>query len=86
MFGKPNPVAAPPQGGEHPFAGSFLELEGLGGTCVNVGCVPKKLMYMAAQQRESMVGDVSLAGGFGSSVGANAGAVDWAGLKARIAQ
>ena len=24
---------------------------GFGGTCVNVGCVPKKLMYMAAQQR-----------------------------------
>jgi pyruvate/2-oxoglutarate dehydrogenase complex dihydrolipoamide dehydrogenase (E3) component len=29
---------------------------GVGGTCVNVGCVPKKLMFMAAQQRESMVG------------------------------
>ena len=25
---------------------------GFGGTCVNVGCVPKKLMFMCAQQRE----------------------------------
>ena len=25
---------------------------GLGGTCVNVGCVPKKLMHFAAQSGE----------------------------------
>ena len=37
----------------------------LGGTCVNVGCVPKKLMFMAAQTRETIVGHVSTAGGFG---------------------
>ena len=25
-----------------------LSLSGLGGTCVNVGCIPKKLMHQAA--------------------------------------
>ena len=28
---------------------------GLGGTCVNVGCIPKKLMHTAALLRESML-------------------------------
>ena len=28
---------------------------GFGGTCVNVGCVPKKLMYLAASEREGLV-------------------------------
>lgn len=27
---------------------------GLGGTCVNVGCIPKKLMHQAALLRESI--------------------------------
>jgi thioredoxin reductase (NADPH) len=26
---------------------------GLGGTCVNVGCIPKKLMHIAAQMQEN---------------------------------
>jgi len=56
---------------------------GFGGTCVNVGCVPKKLMFCAASQRESMVGDVSTAAGFGFTVPASAGNVDWKGLKDR---
>ena len=55
---------------------------GIGGTCVNVGCVPKKLMYFAAQQRESMVGHVALAAGYGFTVPDSAGVVDWARLKA----
>ena len=38
---------------------------GPGGTCVNVGCVPKKLMWMAANQRESMAGPVSVTKGLG---------------------
>eukprot|EP00968_Pinguiococcus_pyrenoidosus_P019847 scaffold2224_cov261-Pinguiococcus_pyrenoidosus.AAC.20 len=38
---------------------------GIGGTCVNVGCVPKKLMFNASQLRESMVGDVSISKGYG---------------------
>lgn len=27
---------------------------GLGGTCVNVGCIPKKLMHQASLHRENM--------------------------------
>lgn len=27
---------------------AFLPNVGLGGTCVNVGCIPKKLMHQAA--------------------------------------
>lgn len=26
---------------------------GLGGTCVNVGCIPKKLMHLAAQGHDN---------------------------------
>eukprot|EP00966_Prymnesium_polylepis_P138807 3207697-Prymnesium_polylepis.1 len=55
---------------------------GIGGTCVNVGCVPKKLMFLAAQQRENMVGHVALAPGYGYTVPEKAGDVDWAKLKA----
>ena len=53
---------------------------GPGGTCVNVGCVPKKLMWMAASQRESMVGPSSVTEGLGLK--ASTGAFDWATLKA----
>jgi glutathione reductase (NADPH) len=53
------------------------------GTCVNVGCVPKKLMFNAAQQREAMVGDVATAQGNGYNVPVEAGVFDWAGMKAR---
>ena len=38
---------------------------GPGGTCVNVGCVPKKLMYVAASVREHMVGSAEIASGYG---------------------
>ena len=27
---------------------------GVGGTCVNVGCIPKKLMHIAASKREEL--------------------------------
>lgn len=56
---------------------------GPGGTCVNVGCVPKKIMFMAAAHREMMVGHVSTAKGFGYDVPESAGYFDWAGVKAR---
>ena len=56
---------------------------GYGGTCVNVGCVPKKLMFNAAQQRENMIGHVNLAEGYGYKVPEKAGEFDWAGVKAR---
>jgi len=54
---------------------------GPGGTCVNVGCVPKKLMWMAASQRESMVGPASVTQGFGLKVPPGAGDVFWSTLK-----
>ena len=55
---------------------------GPGGTCVNVGCVPKKLMWMAATQRESMVGSVAVTAGFGLKAPPGTGDVSWKTLKA----
>ena len=52
-----------------------------GGTCVNVGCVPKNLMWMASSQRESMVGPASVTAGFGMKTPEAAGEVLWATLK-----
>src|SRR5512141_1703103 len=43
----------------------------LGGTCVNVGCIPKKLLVYAAHFRD----DFEDAAGFGWSVGARQ--IDW---------
>lgn len=37
----------------------LVEGQHFGGTCVNVGCVPKKVMWNAAQMRESIVLDSS---------------------------
>ena len=48
----------------------------LGGTCVNVGCVPKKLMVTGANYRE----DLRDAGGFGFSVSDESLRGDWAKL------
>jgi len=44
----------------------------IGGTCVNVGCVPKKLMVFAARYP----GDIAEAAGYGWQ-GATAGTFDW---------
>lgn len=33
---------------------ALIEAKDLGGTCVNVGCVPKKVMWHAAQIREAI--------------------------------
>src|SRR5687767_3849079 len=46
----------------------------LGGTCVNVGCIPKKLLVYAAHYHD----DFSDAAGFGWSVGERR--LDWARL------
>jgi len=35
----------------------LIESDRLGGTCVNVGCVPKKVMYYAANLREELMHD-----------------------------
>lgn len=50
---------------------AVIEAKRMGGTCVNVGCVPKKVMWYAAELAESAVH----APGFG--VGLTAGGVDW---------
>ena len=47
---------------------------GFGGTCVNVGCVPKKVMWLAANQREALHG---VSPHMGLAVPDGAGAVDW---------
>jgi glutathione reductase (NADPH) len=56
---------------------ALVEAGRLGGTCVNVGCVPKKLMWNAAE----FVGAVADARGYGFDV--SIAGHDWAGLKAR---
>jgi len=54
---------------------ALVEAGRLGGTCVNVGCVPKKLMWNAAE----FVGAVADARGYGFD--ASLGAHDWPALK-----
>ncbi len=50
---------------------AMLDPGALGGTCVNVGCVPKKSLWFAAQIAHAM----QLAGPYGFDVGP--GALDW---------
>src|SRR5271156_3648199 len=54
-----------------------IESGRLGGTCVNVGCVPKKIMWIAAQLAQGL-GD---AAGYGFDVNLNGH--DWAALRSR---
>lgn len=54
---------------------ALIEAGRLGGTCVNVGCVPKKIMYYAASLAESLED----ARGYGFEVAA--GRHDWLALK-----
>lgn len=56
---------------------ALVEQEKLGGTCVNAGCVPKKVMWNAAQAMTS----VQHAAEYGITVGA--ATLDWAQLVAR---
>lgn len=55
---------------------AVLEPRPLGGTCVNAGCVPKKVMYYAA----SLAGSIRDAAGYGFDVTVEGH--DWAALKA----
>jgi glutathione reductase (NADPH) len=55
---------------------ALVEAGRLGGTCVNVGCVPKKLMWSAAE----FVGAITDARGYGFDV--HSAGHDWAALKA----
>ena len=57
----------------------MIEADRLGGTCVNVGCVPKKVMYCASNLREELLHDAT---DYGLEVEGRA-AVDWPALTAK---
>jgi len=61
---------------------ALLEPIALGGTCVNVGCVPKKAMWLAADLAERL----HLAGELGFAVPVHAMALDWSQLLQRRQQ
>lgn len=58
---------------EHGARVALLEPGALGGTCVNVGCVPKKAMWLAAE----VAGKLRQAALLGFDVGVDAAALDW---------
>ena len=62
---------------EYGARAAVIEYGPLGGTCVNVGCVPKKVMWYAAETRHHL--DHAADYGFGIDVHDH----DWASLKAR---
>lgn len=70
-------LAAAQRAAEYGARVAVAESGPLGGTCVNVGCVPKKVMWNAAAVAEA----IALAPGYGFQV--SAGEHDWGGLKAR---
>ncbi len=70
-------LAAAQRAADHGARVAVAEPGPLGGTCVNVGCVPKKVMWNAAAVAEA----IALAPGYGFQV--SAGEHDWGGLKAR---
>ncbi len=57
----------------------IVEKARLGGTCVNVGCVPKKLMYQAASHAEELEDIKDY--GFDVNPKSAVANFDWAGLK-----
>lgn len=69
-------LAAAQRAAEYGASVAVAETGPLGGTCVNVGCVPKKLMWHAAEIAEKMED----APGYGFTV--DVGGHDWAQLKA----
>lgn len=70
-------LAAAQRAAEYGARAAVAELGALGGTCVNVGCVPKKLMWNAA----AIAHAIADAPGYGFSVTADGH--DWAALKSR---
>src|ERR1700704_249533 len=68
-------LACAPRAAEYGAKAAVIESHRLGGTCVNVGCVPKKVMWNAASVALSLAdaGDY----GFDVTLGAN----DWPLLK-----
>ena len=47
-------IATMNRAGEHGAKVAVIEEKKLGGTCVNLGCVPKKIMWYGAQIAESI--------------------------------
>ncbi|MBK7586730.1 MAG: glutathione-disulfide reductase [Myxococcales bacterium] len=70
-------IASARRAAEHGARVALIESGRLGGTCVNLGCVPKKIMWHAASLAESLRD----AEGYGFDV--TASAFDWARLKLR---
>jgi glutathione reductase (NADPH) len=70
-------IAAARRAAEYGARVALVEAGRLGGTCVNVGCVPKKLMWNAAE----FTGAVADARGYGFAA-ASLGEHDWPALKA----
>jgi glutathione reductase (NADPH) len=68
-------LAVSQRAAEYGARSAVVESARLGGTCVNVGCVPKKVMWYAATLAEHF----EMAGGYGFEV--TASPVDWARLK-----
>jgi glutathione reductase (NADPH) len=62
---------------EYGARAAVIEYGPLGGTCVNVGCVPKKVMWYAAEMRHHL----EHAADYGFTV--DSGGHDWASLKTR---
>ena len=62
---------------EYGARAAVVEYKPLGGTCVNVGCVPKKVMWYAAHHAHQM----HHAADYGYDVSVNSH--DWSGLKSR---
>ena len=60
---------------EHGANVLLVEYGPLGGTCVNVGCVPKKVMWMASQVAETL----TIAGDYGFNISNNG--FDWPTIK-----
>jgi glutathione reductase (NADPH) len=70
-------LAAAQRAAEYGARVALVEPAPLGGTCVNMGCVPKKVMWTAAHLAQALTDAREY--GFDVSVGGH----DWAGLKAR---
>jgi len=56
---------------------AVIEVDRLGGTCVNRGCVPKKIMWFTADIAQALQD----APDYGFSIDPNAADFDWAGIK-----
>ena len=71
-------LACAQRAAEHGARVALVESGRLGGTCVNVGCVPKKIMWNASEIHEALID----AADYGFDVAAHA-AHDWPSLRAK---